>query len=338
MNYVIDENNKKHYYENYITFKASKVLKPDKSLFIVAGEQNEAETKEESNCCRLYEKTKGKNTTRNLPNQKFTIFVDDNGKESDYDRLSRFLKNKDINWDDATQRFKPEKVDNQQTYVQIIKQQFDELVYSNSIAYYLQKYPQFYKAVVNKIIEKTNSNMNDNVDDIDMYKVERERENIDILLTDEKHVIVIENKIKAGVHGKKKEGKDYKTQLEKYHDIVEGTQKKNNTIDNGNESDESEENALPPIKQHGQKSYYALLTPNYYSIDKNVKDTMDKYKYVHITYNDLYKIAESIKIEDDYFTKEFVPDLKIHSSNFSNAFEHLCMQRMKMAADKAKKQ
>lgn len=74
-------------------------------------------------------------------------------------------------------------------------------------------------------------------------------DNIDLLIKDDKYVLVIENKIKSGINGIR--NNDNYSQLNKYQDKIE------RRISDPNDG----------FGLHGKISYYCIFTPNYNHID-----------------------------------------------------------------------
>ena len=202
----------------------------------------------------------------------------------------------------------------------------------------LKKSPEFYTELLKLIVNKTKNSFPDKPcfeihNTIKKYTVERERENIDILMIDEKNVVVIENKIKSDFNGKngKESNPDAQTQLSKYRHLVE--EGKNSTKRKLSEDDKDCEDGLPPIKQNGQIAYYSILVPDYYVIAEKYQKEIEGCEYVIIRYSELLGILEQLKDmdnlkSDDYFSKEFIPDIKIHSSSYGNTMESACLQTL----------
>ena len=158
----------------YVTFKAEEVILPKKALYVTNNKelaQNtenyyyidlEKTSKNESderimgqmNVRYFEEDTKSYNTLKDLINAK-EVWCEENTTEKIGDKL--YIGDKDI------------------TFLDIIKKNNDEVIFSNLISYYLSKYEPLMEKFVTQFGLKLNGKVN----------VYREKYNIDILLQDE---------------------------------------------------------------------------------------------------------------------------------------------------------
>lgn len=174
------------------------------------------------------------------------------------------------------------------TIFDICRTTYSELAYSNALGYYLQKDREFADKFVSEVLK-----IEDKL--LDGYKVNLDRvHRIDILITDAKKAIIIENKVKSEINGvytdKQKTKKD--NQLERYYEKVR------------------DDNNLQ------KKTIYTyLLAPDYNDIDiSNLK-----YPYKKRWYSQLYAMMKS------YSAYHSDPDFKIltdaiqrHISKYDN--------------------
>ena len=95
-------------------------------------------------------------------------------------------------------------------FVSLIKKEYDELVYSNLLAYFFEQNRSVFTEFADKILGVPNIKKD--------YRVYREEKNIDILIKDDNTVIAIENKIKSKINGERHDinSSRIQSQLSKY--------------------------------------------------------------------------------------------------------------------------
>lgn len=91
------------------------------------------------------------------------------------------------------------------SFLEVIKKENDELVFSNLLAYYFDYNHATFSKFASKVLGIRGMELD--------FSVRREYKNIDIYVTSGSRSIVIENKIKSGVNGRRGDGS---TQLDKY--------------------------------------------------------------------------------------------------------------------------
>ena len=122
--------------------------------------------------------------------------------------------------------------------------------------------------------------------------IEKQRGRIDLLLENEKHLIVIENKIKSALNGLYEDGDEIKTQLDKYENFAKFYKEENEVIKNA-------------------KTSIVVFTPNYNS---NI-EFYGKQNYITvITYSMLHQYFNDNPVNHKYFG-EFLNALKLHICN-----------------------
>lgn len=271
----------------FVTFKAESVIRPKQVLYITANKEYEDENKNvyyvsphnknfEKQALKMYF-IDGESGYEDLNNLilKTELWMDENDTENVSDIL--YLGDKDI------------------TFLDIIKKNNDELIFSNLIAYYLSKYrpllQRFMKEVL-KIDFKLKTDIN--------IKIEREKDNIDIFITYEDNAIIIENKIKSGINGLRFDEntkEEISSQLGKY---IEQAEKQY------------------PI----EKIKCFIFTPNYNRIDKD-KHSGGK-EYTIVKYSELYEFFKkyTFGVDNYYFAdqyyNDFVRALRRHSKEYDN--------------------
>ncbi len=174
------------------------------------------------------------------------------------------------------------------TIFDICRTSYSELAYSSALGYYLQKDRGFANKFVSEVLR-----INDKL--LDRYKVNLDSvHRIDILITDKKKAIIIENKIKSGINGvytdKQKTAKD--NQIERYYEKVSADK-----------------------EFKGKTIYTYLLSPDYNVIDiSNLKCPCEKIKY-----SQLYAVMKSCsayKTNPDF--KTLTDAIQRHISKYDN--------------------
>lgn len=268
---------------------------------------------------------------------------------STYDYLQNLIKNED-NWD--SEEVKKIDCNNilRQGFISILRKEYDELSFSNLFSYIFLNYPkafaEFYKNVLCTDKNIKDQSVNGFTFDCDNdIKIEREKDNIDLKLTDiNGNVIVIENKIKAEINGA-----DFK--------VLEDSINKNSTELGLVEKDKD---VGVEVEVESQLSkYYSLVTsnledkakamffifvPNYHNLQlkqnifrKGLKEIKWSYKnasnYSIIKYSEIYNFYKSwfeseenqAVFKDDliakFYFEEFLLAVEKHSKDVDNQLE-----------------
>ena len=162
----------------FLTFKAESVIRPKQVLYITANKECNDENKNiyyistpnqnfEKQALKMYF-IDGENGYEDLNNiiEKPELWMDENDTEKASDIL--YLGDKDI------------------TFLDIIKKNNDELIFSNLIAYYLSKYRPLLERFMKEVLD-IDFRLNADVD----VTIEREKENIDIFIEYGDNAIII---------------------------------------------------------------------------------------------------------------------------------------------------
>lgn len=171
------------------------------------------------------------------------------------------------------------------SFLEIIRKENDELIMSNLLAYYFNyRHDMFVKFAEDVLGVHGFENS---------FEIIRESvKNIDLWIRDERHVLVIENKIKSGFNGKTDDGKN---QLNKYYEYTERY-----------------------IKENGiDEAYYFVFVPDYN--DLSIDDLMIKEKYKIIYYSEIYDFFRENAAEylnDKYFS-DFLCGLRNQTMTYS---------------------
>lgn len=165
----------------------------------------------------------------------------------------------------------------------IIQKENDELVNSNLLCYFLANDTLFWNDFTNQVLKIKN------ISTVNITpKITRESiGNIDIYIETEKHIIVIENKIKSGISGNKESGY---SQLGKYVEIAEKENTSNKTL------------------------HFYILRPNYNNEDYHMFKNGER--YMEIKYSEILEIIKD-RNSNHYF-EELKQVVKKHSSEYNN--------------------
>ncbi|MEG0275763.1 MAG: PD-(D/E)XK nuclease family protein [Coprobacillus sp.] len=285
----------------FTTFVANAVIKPKNQLLI---------TDDESCFSKdiLYIRTKkgfGKQTLRE--------FFDKKEKPQSFADLERIINNDNL-WEDAnTTQTISELSDVEKNpyynFLNIIKQEDNELVFSNMFYYFFKNNKSMFCRFAKTILDIEIDNN---------FIIEREKNNIDLLISDKNNVAIIENKIKSNINGIDNRHNIYsglvQSQLEKYYQYIK--------------TDDEYKN---------KKSYFYIFSPNYNHIDLSKFMSGDKYTIIY--YKDIYEFfLNDYDLLDDssYYLKEFINAMYKHSKDYENDLEEE-MQRRFQKAIKGKK-
>lgn len=257
-----------------ITFKAEKVLRPKKTCYISYSADNAGE-----NVYVLTQHNQAKTALRQ--------YIDGTTPD-DFRILQQLLNNTEL-WGLEVTKVDSEKI-NYHTFnfFDLCGIADSELAFSNALAYFMRKYPQWVVEFARHINQHSTLS--------EHFQVERETEaNIDLYITDDNNVIVLENKIKSQINGLKVNSTSIeknKSQLDKYYRHAQ----KN--------------------RGHRDVSCY-LLAPNYNDInlDKYVSDDCHCEK---IFYKQIYDFIKTKDYEHDFYLKEFVAAIEKHTHLYDN--------------------
>ncbi|TWO19235.1 hypothetical protein YZ82_07335 [Campylobacter hyointestinalis] len=275
----------------YATFKVGSFKKPKQKIYIVNKDKKEVS----DNKCYVDFKAK----------QSLIEYLD---KEKLNDsKLQEFLDKKEF-WDEEPCQSVNEIMLNNKdikdvNFFEVIGKEYDELAFSNIISYVLNEDREL---LAKFCLEFAKFQM-----DSKMAVITRETdENIDIYIKDDKYAIVIENKIKSGINGKKYNEKMNKeiNQLDKYRDFAKIEDKDAKT----------------------RQVKCILLVPDHHDILRNdnaKKEVADK-EYEIITYKKLFKFFSKYKSKISFYD-EFLRALEFHSTDYQNRAYEIAMRRLK---------
>ena len=289
----------------FITYKAARLFKPNRKVFIGYGVEADVVLtgyKQAKTSLKTYIYPKG-------------TFAGDQKKEKieekidDYKKLLGLIEQEGL-WVESNERINNDllKIKSREVSIfDICQIQNDENRFSYALAYFMTQ-PK-YKELWQDFFKRYNIDLGDN------YTVTREESakiedrewshatkpsggRIDLLIRDEKNIIVIENKIKSDINSI--EGDNEGEQLERYYNyILWSTQK-----------DKPDEDKNP---------HFMILTPNYNQPHIRSKD-MEKL-YQVITYGDLYTYLDGKdEVKNDHNFKAFFEAMHRHTHENVNDY------------------
>ena len=267
--------NKGSFFGADITFKSDVLLLPKNELFITDSHTKDYKI-EGSLVVNLPDKR--------FPRQSLHAYITDNEHPNSFSKISELLVENELWEKDRVNKIEDDKIiDRHFNFLDIIRKEFDELAYSNLLSYIFKTYPSIFAEFAQTVLK---------VEISKNFIVKREKNNIDLWIEDESNIIVIENKIKAGISGVPQrydfsEGGLIQSQLLKYFNYAESIKGTKNTS-------------------------YFLFIPNYNKID--LKQYSGSKNYTVVRYNEIYSFYKKITIEDEYF-KEFVNALYRHTKD-----------------------
>lgn len=196
-------------------------------------------------------------------------------------------------------------------FFKICKIENDELVYSNAFAYLAKRYRMEFCEFAKEVLKVSLS---------EDFEIHREKWNIDILVADDKNVIVLENKVLSHINGLwfDRNANQEQSQLKKYYDIVRGN-----------------DNRFNPEKEYADLSaHFFVVAPNHNDIDLNQYTCGEKYQM--ITYSQVYDFIKK-RLRNDAFVEQLLLAMEPHCeptydfySEMKNSFLQQCEKSKKI--------
>lgn len=184
-----------------------------------------------------------------------------NQNKNDYAVLRKILDDKSRWGDDPTKLVEVEFDKSKTNILTILGKDHDELAYSNLIAYLLSSDEELSSNFFTAVLK---------LEPRGKLSVRREVKNIDLLLSDDNNIVVIENKIKSAINGVKNTDqsivngeKDMESQLSKYYDYANSLGKQNN-----------------------KRVSFFIFSPNYNHLD--LEGLKNAENYTPVSYKTLY--------------------------------------------------
>ena len=265
------------------TYRADKVLFPKKDKRIIITVDSTYEAEDDKSVIILMDPDKSK-----IVSQPMRTYLSKESYPKAYDIVENLLKDDDM-WEEknTTQKLTSDGsyVGSNISFLEIIRKENDELIMSNLLAYYFSYNHKMFARFAEEVLGVNDFGTS--------FEIIREsKKNIDLWIRDERHIMVIENKIKSGLNGKTDDGKN---QLNKYYEYTESF-KKEAGVDETN---------------------YFIFVPNYNDIVLNNPITKDNYKIIY--YSEIYDFFRRYAAEylNDKYFPDFLSGLKNQTMSYS---------------------
>lgn len=265
-----------------ITFKTKCLRLPKTPVYLIE-DNNKAEAYE------LYRLLPEKH----FSSQSLKMYYPKDTLSADYHVLEELLSDEKL-WetDNTTQKIDVSDysaLNRGNSFLGIIKKEYDELVYSNMLAYFFEQNRSIFLEFVKNVLGIDGFSKDFNI-------VRESNFHIDLWIEDEHNVIVIENKIKSKINGEQHDlyGDKVQSQLKNYYESA--------------------------IKECPDKDVYCyIFSPDYNFINLSKYAAGEQYtliKYSQIF--DFYHQKAGDMLRVSYF-REFIDALEIHSKTVDNS-------------------
>lgn len=296
----------------HVTFRSNKISVPLNRIFITLDENFKFEG---ATVIHL------KSERKVIIPQGMREYYSENDDSKAYQKLTNdLIRNKSI-WNEinATNVLIPDGVAHNQppSFLEVIRKEDDENIFSNLLSYFFEyshsSFQKFAKNILKiddmdasfelvreKTVEKTAEQKEEKFEDPENTSDKSKRngkERVDIWLESNKHIIVIENKIKSGINGTVNEDQGKQSsQLNSYFKYALGVAKKSNKI-----------------------AHFYILAPDYAKFDLNHFGDDIKENFKTINYSEVYNffVKESVTYIADRAFPDFVRGLKRHTLSLS---------------------
>ncbi len=283
----------------YTTFVADKVIKPKNQIYIT----DDASVSGGNTYFIRTNKGFGKQTLRE--------FYNENEKPDSFADLNQIIENREL-WEDAntTQAISelPElHKDSYFNFLKIIRQEDNELAFTNMFAYFFDINREAFSHFAREVLH---------IDVQTDFSIEREKRNIDLLISDKNNAIVIENKIKSSINGIDDRHDIYsdqvQSQLKKYYQFV--------TSDD---------------EYRKKTASCFIFSPNYNRIDLSKFSCGEKYTIVY--YREVYNFfVENRNLYEVPYFDDFINAMYKHTKDYDNDLEEEMQRRFQNTIFKAK--
>ncbi|MGN0187492.1 MAG: hypothetical protein ACI392_07100 [Paludibacteraceae bacterium] len=186
-----------------------------------------------------------------------------------------------------------------------------ELAWSNALAWYIRRHPDLLEKFAKEVLNVQYQREGELI-------VRREYRHIDLWIEDNKHIFIVENKIKSGIngilftrheHNEEKSKEKEKSQLEKYFYEAQAESK-------------------------GRIVKCFVLTPNYNKVE--LSDYRKGELYRNLTYKELYDFLMKYVQPHDYFLQDWLRAMEPHTKEYSNDLYEDMKQKFATAIKKSK--
>jgi hypothetical protein len=264
----------------------------------------------------VYDIGLNKPDAKKIANQSMKFYLD--LKETEEDSLRKIVDRSDpLNlWKPYVQTpsYSSNRCKIKNNFFRVTRQQDNEVMFSNMFYYMFSEYSDLLTTFSKEVL---------NIELEGKPLVEREKDRMDIRIIDDKHFIIIENKIKSSINGlkfikgsKKEYQKDekgkYISQLSVYY--------------------EKARKHISELTEENMEIYGFILTPNYNKIDTNLYSYGDKYivkqySLIHEFLKEYIKDKNNEGANDQYIL-DFVTAMEKHTDKTDNQFRKELMDRL----------
>ncbi len=351
----------------YATFVAEDLRFPkkEKPLFLIS--INNADNESVDSIRRKYEYIDGEylyiNTEKGFGKQSLRLFFELNDGDSSGQLKDFGFIDDEKYWGDDYSDNSP--IESSKSFLSIIKEEDREITFSNLLQYALS-FPEILKRFYGVLFPNGSNQFDFNNYNIN---VKREEHNIDLIIRDSKHIIIIENKIQSGINGiEEGRGDDtVRQQIEKALGIKEDDPVEDEPKENSKSKDKKDlcdvlledykkiKNSSELIISQLSKYYFYsrwvavkegideknihryILCPNYQfdKYDKYIQNYLYGEEYTVINYKQLY---DSLKIyKDKYpYIDEFLKAMEKHTKEIDESKKEEVLSRFNKAMEDCK--
>lgn len=295
----------------YVSCKVEKLFLPTETLFIAVCDKDKWETDLRKDVSFWMPPEAGECLPKKINNQSMKVIYDEKERENQYKKLKEILDDKELWTADKKEvevpKYNANNIKDDDSVFKVLRLQDDEVSFSNMLFYYFSTYKTVLQKFINDVLKLKIILGSD-------YVVEREKNRMDISIrAANKFYIILENKIKSDINGKKAKShnKKIESQLSKYYDI-----------------------GLKDMGGDDEKVHCFLLRPEYMEkIDSSIKNIYfrgDKYKPV--SYSKIYEFftnERKTNIYKDKYLDDFCKALFKHTEKTDNEFKNDMLKRLK---------
>lgn len=265
-----------------ITFKTNKLRKVKKTTYLI---EDSDKMEEYENAFYLPEK--------HFSSQSLKMYYPKEEYTQDYDVLQSIISDENI-WENVNTTEKLNLIDidtwrQRNSFLSIIKKEYDELVFSNMLAYFFDQNRSVFIDFTKNVLKIPSFSS-------DFRIVRESNDNIDLWIEDDNSIIIIENKIKSKINGERHDiySEKVQSQLNKYYSYAK--------------------------EQYPNKIVYCyIFTPNYNPINLQKYKAGEYYKIINYSYiYEFYMKYAGKMIHTSYFS-EFLDAIHIHASTIDNS-------------------
>lgn len=260
----------------YVTYEVDAIVEPEQDLFLSFDIPYNESVK---NTLFINDKGRTPDTAIMMARASLKQYIINDVDKSAFEKLEKAINNKSL-WK-ASPVGKVEldgAVGKKDNFFNICRIQNDELAYSNAFAYLADKYRKEFCVFAKRVLGVSLS---------EDFVINREKWNIDILVSDKKNVVVLENKVLSHINGLwfDRKANQETSQLEKYWNIVTGNEDKFNQPDKDGHRE-----------YDGCKSFFFVVAPDHNNIDLNKYPKGENYE--KIVYSQIRDFLKSYNSKD----------------------------------------